>query len=146
MLNAKSLCATDAYLFVLVIIWLLISWLKSSSKSLLAIFYCIVQEYFENFHVVFNHKPCSIWVNSHLNCHVSKPSHVKVQRSLCILKVYLLFNLLICLISSHHLFWLLLTDSLLFSFWYWVYQVLLLLVSLLLTVILRFGFQLFLQL
>ena len=62
MLNVESLCATDAYLFVSVITWLLISWLKISLK-------------------IFT------------------------------LKVYLLFHLLICLISSHHLFWLLLTGS-----------------------------------
>ena len=87
----------------------------------------------------------------HLSEFSPKLSSVKTQSwkssiSLRILKVYLLFHLLICLISSHHLFWLLLSDSLLFSFWYWVYQVLMLPLSLLLTVNLRFGFQLFLQL
>ena len=60
-------------------------------------------------------------------------------------KILFTFHPLICLISSHHFLWLLLTDSLLF-FWYWHYQVLLLPVSILLTVVIRFGFQLFLQL
>ena len=146
MLNDESLCATDAYRFVSVIIWLLISW-KVVQKSLLVIFHYTVQKHF---YVKLPYCCRSQMVLFHLSEFSPKLSSVKtqsckIQSSLHILKVYLLFHVLICLISSH-LFWLFWIDSLLSSFWYWVYKVLLLPVSLLLTVILRFEFQLFLQL
>ena len=95
-----------------------------------AIFHYTLQEYFENFHVVVDHKCCSIWVSFYLNCPVSKPYHVKVQSSLHILKVLLLFlsfdmtDFITCFIFTTLI--LFLAGNLIFSFWYWVYLVLLL--------------------